>query len=337
MRAGQSERIRYNNMRCRKRASTQATGSSIDDFAQSMSHATLKISTALLCLALSACGGGSPDTATPATDSSNNLAAAPTDIPAPSDRRATPPAAPAPPALAAPSVSTVTAPPPSLGLDPYYEKYLDASGIAVVAAAEVDDRALLKAKQIIETMLAKRPDIRASLEAAASRFLIIPKDKGITTLPDYRSLKDAQAPDGFADWDSRARGLGGWLVMSCGEENLLKLPGDRYAGQSICVHEFAHTMQIGLAQGAPGFNQQVIDHYDAIRQSDFIVNTYMVQNYGEYWATAVQAWYNAGFCKAVPDGIYGPLCDRTSLAQLDPVGYQLISRVFEPPPVAALY
>jgi hypothetical protein len=285
-----------------------------------MSQATLKITTVLVCLALSACGGssdaGSSGTATPSA-----APASPTASPTPT----------------APAVSAVTAPPPSLGLDPYYQKYLDASRIAVVAAAEVDDRALVKAKQIIETMLAKRPDIRASLAAASSRFLIIPKDKGITTLPDYRSLKDAQAPDGFADWDSRARGLGGWFVMSCGEENLLKLSGDRYDGQSICVHEFAHTILIGLAQGDPRFHQQVIDHYNAIRQSDFMVNTYMAQNYGEYWATAVQAWYNAGFCKAVPDGIYGPLCDRPSLAQLDPVGYQLISQVFEAPPAAPLY
>ncbi|MCO4883474.1 hypothetical protein VOI32_40435 [Paraburkholderia caribensis] len=42
----------------------------------------------------------------------------------------------------------------------YYKKYVDASGIPVVAAAEVDGFALLKAKRIIEVMVSKHDPIR---------------------------------------------------------------------------------------------------------------------------------------------------------------------------------
>ena len=41
--------------------------------------------------------------------------------------------------------------------------------------------------------------------------------------------------------DERGRGYGGFHA-SCAEENLLKLPSDRWADhRDICTHEFAHT------------------------------------------------------------------------------------------------
>ena len=44
----------------------------------------------------------------------------------------------------------------------------------------------------------------------------------------------------------RARGLGG-RITSCGEENLLNLPGDRYRRENILIHEFAHAIhEMGL-------------------------------------------------------------------------------------------
>jgi hypothetical protein len=58
-----------------------------------------------------------------------------------------------------------------MGLDPYYQKYLNADGISVLAAAGVDDQALIKVKQIIDTMLSKRKDIRDALVAASGRCL----------------------------------------------------------------------------------------------------------------------------------------------------------------------
>jgi len=36
--------------------------------------------------------------------------------------------------------------------------------------------------------------------------------------------------------------MGGRLV-SCGEENLLKLDKDKYHGRDICIHEFAHAIR----------------------------------------------------------------------------------------------
>jgi hypothetical protein len=53
--------------------------------------------------------------------------------------------------------------PASLGVNPFYTKYVDAQGIPVISSDKVPDDALLVARDIINSMLAKRPDLRASM------------------------------------------------------------------------------------------------------------------------------------------------------------------------------
>src|SRR4051812_11392965 len=53
---------------------------------------------------------------------------------------------------------TVHAPPAALGLDAFYQKYVDAGGIPVTTSARVPDTALLIARDIVTAMLAERPD-----------------------------------------------------------------------------------------------------------------------------------------------------------------------------------
>jgi hypothetical protein len=309
---------------------------------------TRKTITAVLCTLLAGCGGGGGGGESGSAEQPHSSLSTLTGEPASSARGdVTTPAAPNGDAAAGHTVNPasvempqadieimsplITAPPASMNIPPYYQKYLDADGIAVLASAEVDDQALIRVKKIIDTMLAKRKDIRDALVAASSRFMIIPKDKGITTLPEYAYLRQVPAPAGYANWDERARGMGG-LHTSCGEENLMKLSNDSYFGQSICIHEFAHTIQnSGIARAEPAFSSLLNDHYNVIRQEGFVANTYMATDVGEYWATAVQAWYNNGVCRPVADGVYGPLCDHLSLRQRDPGGYELVNRLFNPP------
>src|SRR5258705_6316906 len=55
--------------------------------------------------------------------------------------------------------------PESLGVSPFYKKYTDAFGIPVIASDKVPDAALLVARDIVNTMLAARPDLRKALIA----------------------------------------------------------------------------------------------------------------------------------------------------------------------------
>ena len=55
-------------------------------------------------------------------------------------------------------------PPPSLlGLEPYYQKYLDAGGIPVVSSSNVSDEALFRAAATLDEMLAQRPEMREAI------------------------------------------------------------------------------------------------------------------------------------------------------------------------------
>jgi len=48
---------------------------------------------------------------------------------------------------------TISAPPPELGLDEFYKKYTDASGIPIVSSWRVPDEAIVKVAQMKEFFL----------------------------------------------------------------------------------------------------------------------------------------------------------------------------------------
>jgi hypothetical protein len=88
----------------------------------------------------------------------------------------------------------------------------------------------------------------------------------------------------------RARGLGGNPV-TCGEENLLQFPGDRYTGENILIHEFAHILDRGLRTLDDSFRKKLGELYNASKQ-DGNISGYGMNNPGEYWAEGVQSWFN---------------------------------------------
>src|SRR5262245_16040285 len=51
----------------------------------------------------------------------------------------------------------ITAPPPELGLDTFYKKYLDASGIPIISSEKVPDEALFAVQRTVNIMVSYRP------------------------------------------------------------------------------------------------------------------------------------------------------------------------------------
>ena len=70
------------------------------------------------------------------------------------------------------------APPPHLNADPYYQKYLDAGGVPILAPASVSDDELLRAQAITLAMVADRPDLLDVLAAQNTRILLYDREKG---------------------------------------------------------------------------------------------------------------------------------------------------------------
>ena len=229
-------------------------------------------------------------------------------------------------AMGSATAQAVGAVPPALGLSAFYVRYLSAGGLPVVSSGKVSNAALQAAASMARHMLARRPDLLAALQQDGVRVAVIASSERTTDIPEHSDLQPRQ------EWDKRARGFGatrGRPVCSVAEENLLGLAEDRYRGESIFVHEFAHTLHLmALRRVDPDFDRKLRALYqDAMRQGLWH-GTYAATNRGEYWAEGVQSWFDANIAVDVPNGIHNGIATREALERYDPGLATLIAGVF---------
>jgi hypothetical protein len=222
----------------------------------------------------------------------------------------------------------ITKPPLELELDSFYTKYCDAKGIPIISSGEVDDLALKQAYYIISNMLIPIPDVHKVLVDEGYYVAIISCEEQQTTLPEYSHMDSEY-------WDKRARGLGGGRgnqITSCGEENLLCLGWgeDRYKGENILIHEFAHTIHLGgQGDNYEEFNKHLYKlYYDAMNKNLW-QDTYAATNHEEYWAEGVQSYYNCNIGSQTGDGVHNYVNTREELAEYDPALYNFIATNFD--------
>ena len=213
----------------------------------------------------------------------------------------------------------------------YYQKFLDADGIPVLSSKNVSDDALLKAQEIITLMLAKRPDIKDYMVKKGCQTMIIGQNEQVCDIPEYAHICDT--PDNIAYWNKRARGFGGSpeddFSASCGEENLLALPSDRYTGENIMIHEFAHLIHlIGIAGVEPGFNKKLENLWLKAKEKGLWENTYAISNKEEYFAEGVQSFFNCNQYAEKSNGVHNSINRRAKLKNYDPELYLLLKDYF---------
>lgn len=210
-----------------------------------------------------------------------------------------------------------------LKLDPFYRKYLSARGFPIVSSENVSDYALQEASWLIERMLGKRPDLLKAITSSGVRLAIMAPNEFTTMIPEHRHL----APADY--WDKRARGLGSTPeapAVSVGEENLLDYPGDPYATESIFIHEFAHTIhQQGLASVDPTFQDRLEEVFGRAKLKGLWKGKYAGTNPSEYWAEAVQSWFN---CNRENDNDHNHVNTREELKAYDPELASLVESAF---------
>ena len=216
--------------------------------------------------------------------------------------------------------------PDEYSFDPFYDKYCDADGIPIISSGEVDNLALQQAYYIVMNMLVAVPNIRQELVSQEAYFAVIGQNERLTSLPEYAHMDSEY-------WDQRARGLGGAIdlaITSSAEENLLCLHSDhRYYGESIAVHEFAHTISVlGVGDDFDNLLKEFTGIYDSAIQQGLWENTYAGSNLQEYWAEGVQSYFNANAQSVLGDGVHNHVNTRAELAEYDPALYAFISRIF---------
>lgn len=225
----------------------------------------------------------------------------------------------------------VTSIPEGRNIPSFYKKYIETEGLYVTSSAQVSDEALLKACDIISLMLAKRPDVKAHMVKKGCHVMIIGKNEETCDLPEFAHICNCE--DSIKYWNWRARGFGGApedeFSSSCGEENLLALPQDKYVGENILIHEFAHLIHtIGIVGVEPGFNERL----EALRQNairkGLWEKTYAVSNKEEYFAECVQSFFNCNRYAEPANGVHNWVNRRAKLKAYDPDMYRLLQEYF---------
>jgi hypothetical protein len=208
----------------------------------------------------------------------------------------------------------------SYQLDPFYKKYANASGIPVLASDKPVDRSLELACLLVDELTSKRSDVRAALIASKVTFAIVGTGERTTEIPEYRDLPDY--------YDMRARGLGGHTGL-CAEESILcDRHNDKWRGESICVHEYSHTVAIyGLFAVDDTFEGRLADAFSHAQQAGLWRDTFAAQDAQEYWAEGVQDWYYTNIEADPADGVHGPVNTKHELEGYDPALYKLIDKL----------
>ena len=225
----------------------------------------------------------------------------------------------------------VTSIPEGKNIPSFYQKYIETEGLYVTSSGKVSDEALLKACDIISLMLAKRPDVKAHMVKKGCHVMVIGKDEETCDLPEFAHICNCE--DSIKYWNWRARGFGGApedeFSSSCGEENLLALPQDKYVGENILIHEFAHLIHtVGIVGVEPDFNERL----EALRQNairkGLWEKTYAVSNKEEYFAECVQSFFNCNRYAEPANGVHNWVNRRTKLKMYDPDMYRLLQEYF---------
>lgn len=232
------------------------------------------------------------------------------------------------PMAAVPEFS-ITAPPDSLGLDPFYSKYVNVNGIHVTSSWRVPDSAFVAVYRTLHYMTeALPPEVLKAMTDINTRVTVMARYEGTTDVPEHHDLIN----DTTLNWDVRARGLGGereFPLTSCAEENVLGYQIDKYHAEDILIHEFAHSIHlIGIVYVHPDINERLQKALDEAMAAGKYRNTYAATDIAEYWAEGVQDWFNVNAEMPSPDGKHNQLNTREELKKYDPALYSIIAEFF---------
>lgn len=204
-------------------------------------------------------------------------------------------------------------------VDAYYQKYSNANGIPILTSNAPPDNAIVLACKLVVEMVSKRDDVRKALIDNHVHFTVIGEKENTNDVPEYAYLDDSI--------NTRARGLGGVPGM-CAEESILCGASDRWRGESICVHEFAHTISLyGVYDADPTFEDRLIKAFQNAKSAGKFANTYAMENEQEYWGEIVQDWYYTNLESTPANGVHNSIDTREELLAADPAGYALVKEL----------
>jgi len=186
--------------------------------------------------------------------------------------------------------------PSSLPNSDYYTRLCTTNtGLQIVSGSKASDASLEMTAFLIGNVMANvDPRVAPEMNSNGFRHAVMatyPKEL-TTNIPEHAHLGEW--------WDERARGLGATLhipVGSSAEENALCHPDDRYLGEDITIHEFAHSLHLtGLTLVFPTFDPELKALYNTAKEGNvWGSGHYAMTNYIEFFAEGVQTYFGANY------------------------------------------
>jgi dipeptidyl aminopeptidase/acylaminoacyl peptidase len=237
---------------------------------------------------------------------------------------------------------SVILPPAKFKIDPYYTKFTYAREFIVLGSSRARDEALLKANDTIRKLFAYRHDILKAMIADGARLVVLGQGEKLSDLPELKETKERAEcdPVRYLDYTPERK------LLVVPEENVLGLPRDPFAGQSMVIHVFAKGLYHVTAQRPviPDFQQRrdrqqyelrvkrmdiEFDHrlnklYDEAMSKLLWKGTPAAHDRVEYWAAGVEAYFDAAGQGASPHLADRPITTRETLKSYDPALFALV-------------
>lgn len=178
---------------------------------------------------------------------------------------------------------TGAGPPPHLNADPYYQKYLDAGGIPILAPESVPNEELRRAQATLFSMVTDRPDLLDVLAAQNTRILLYDRERGgPSQLPEFADYSESDVAGLFGETS-----YGGAVVAPA---------MTTYHCNDILIHEIAHALDYAIriqdweTNREPGFKQARNQAYLSAMEAGLWAGRYESTVSHEYWAEMVVHW-----------------------------------------------
>ncbi len=247
---------------------------------------------------------------------------------------------------------SVIAPPDKFKFNPFYEKFTWAREFPVLGSAKVGDEALLKANDTIRKMFAYRHDLLKALINDNAKVVVLAKGELLTDLPEFADERAQASPamSRHCDYTIEKK------VIVVPEENLLGGLGDPASGRCLLVGQMAKAVFSVAAsrevderfttvrRDSQQYEQRLIwnkssepiermdvrfelrvrETFDASIKQGLWQGTPPARNTAEYWATGVEAYFDAAGRGFPPVGSPRPITTREQLQAYDPALFKIV-------------
>ena len=206
----------------------------------------------------------------------------------------------------------------------YYQKYIDADGIAIIGSDAVDDIFFHAAKKVVLGMTSKRPETREWLSVShgaypSNRFrMILVTPECDIPRAQAHILTEGRVCDRYI-----GACVGEWYCVVVVQFSSTPGHEDELSFSGTFIHEMGHAIHYALRDVDPTFQTRLDAAYEDANTGEGGSNFGGMPNEREFWAEATWYWFNK---------VSNPNPSVASLGKTfqraDPLLYQLLDEVY---------